>query len=97
MSLRIRENLSPERQDVKHDLAMLTQLVGEYIDEFTTIDLSPYLAEIFARRPKCMIPGWKPEKLPKSKPIDTKPFRMVDKITARIQRATNIRTGREKK
>ena len=69
----------------------MTALTGEYIDQFTTVPDLRTTDEILSRVPNFC----KRQKCLPLPPIDTKPFREVDKIVAHIQRATNLRTGRE--
>lgn len=53
MSLRIREKLEGKIRDADEYVRTMTELTGEYIDQFTTVPDPRTTDEILAREPKC--------------------------------------------
>ena len=93
-----------DRIDGRHERHKLMQDLGsrEYIDEFTTGADPRTTDEILSRKPKCCMPGWKPQKFPKPKPIDPEieayfenQRRDTNKMLGRHRRQCRLRTGRE--
>ena len=93
-----------DRRDGQCERHNLMNLLGNrfFIDEFTTIKDPRTTDEILSRKPKCCMPGWKPQKFPKPKPIDPEieayfenQRRDTAKMLGRHRRQCRLRTGRE--
>ena len=61
-SNRIREELEGKNKATHQYVRRMSRLLGEYIDQFTTVPDHRTTKEILSRVPKCCMPGWKPKK-----------------------------------